>query len=107
VATSSNVTQNDISITKSAQEAFQTAASDLTSILRGVEGTNDLLIQAMQGQAGPVYNKALAGWMDDFNDLQGTMQSIADQLGDQWQQMMSNDQHNTDLAYGVAQVSLP
>jgi uncharacterized protein YaiE (UPF0345 family) len=102
VATS-NVTQNTISVTQQAQEAFQTAVSDLTSIVSGVLDSNQqLTTTGMVSQAGAKFGSAIAQWTEDFNDMRGTLQWMADQLEAQWKQMVANEQNNTDLAGGLA-----
>jgi uncharacterized protein YaiE (UPF0345 family) len=103
------VTQNTINVTQQAQEAFQTAAGDLTSIVSGVLDSNQQLTSsAMVSQAGAKFGGAVTQWTEDFNDLRGTLQWMADQLGNQWQTMQRNEQNNTDIAAGLSDpASLP
>lgn len=98
-----NVTQNTISVTQQAQQAFLTAVGDLNSILNSVtDSGTQLTSSAMVSQAGTAFGGAVMRWTEDFNDLRGTLQWMADQLEVQWRQMQANEANNVDLASGLS-----
>jgi hypothetical protein len=108
IVTTPNVTQNTLSVTQHAQEAFVTAVNDLMSILNGVLDANGQLTSvAMVSQAGAKFGSAISQWLDDFWDLKGTLSWMAEQLATQLQQMAANEQNNTDLASGIGCTPLP
>ncbi len=102
------VTANTISVTRTAQGDFETASSDLTSIGNSIaEARMTLTNQAMVSESGAQFGVAVDQWMDSFNDIQRTLQWMAQALGDTAQQIQNNEANNADLASGLSQQALP
>jgi hypothetical protein len=104
----SGTTQGVIAIYHQSQQAFLDAVSAMTSIVSSVlDSSQQLTTSAMVSTAGAAWGNAVVPWLDDFNDLRSTLQWMADQLGNQAQQMQNNEQNNVDLASGIQVQALP
>jgi len=104
---STPVTQQTIGVTQQAQTAFEGAVNALGQIYSQVIESNSVLSTAMVSDTGTKFYQAVLAWTDEFNDIKNTLQWMADQLGNTWQKMLANEQHNTDLAAGLQAMVLP
>lgn len=94
------VTQNQLTMTQHAADAFQTAVSDLQAIYNEVFDGNIALGKAMSSTSGRTWQQQTAQWSDDFYALKGSLQNITDMLHQQVAQMKANEANNIDLAGG-------
>lgn len=102
------VTAATIPVTLKAQGDFQDAVHDLDIIAAQVTDSAQILTTtAMVSSAGSKFGASCAQWVEDFNDIRQTLSWMAEQLGNTAQQMMANEQHNTDLASGLTAETLP
>jgi len=108
MTTPSGVTQNEINATQQGQQAFQECVTALTSIASSVMQSNQQLTSnGMVSAAGAQYGKAIEQWCEDFDDLRGVTQWMADQLEATWQSMVANENNGVDLASGISNPGLP
>ena len=93
------ITQNEINVTLQAQDAFQTAVGDLTSIVsEAFDSGSTLSSNAMVTTAGEKFGGAVVQWVEDFEDMRSTLQWMATQLGDTAQQLQAGNQQSYEMA---------
>jgi uncharacterized protein YukE len=97
--TAGPVTQNEITVTYQAQQAFEDAVTALTNIVSSVfDSQQQLTTDGMVTSAGARFGGAVVQWTEDFEDIRGTLAWMAQQLGDTAQQMQSTNQQATEAA---------
>jgi hypothetical protein len=102
------VTMNTIPVTQQAQQAFEAAVTDLTSIVSSVLDSNQQLTSdAMVSDTGRKFGGAVVLWVEKFEDLRRTLQWMAEQLGVQWQTMLQNENKGVEIASGLSTMSMP
>lgn len=92
-------TSNTYSVTLHAQEAFQTAVSDLNRIVSTVfDSQSQLTTSAMVTNAGRKFGSVVVEWCQDFDDMRNTLNWMATQLGDTAQALARSDQQGAEMA---------
>jgi hypothetical protein len=90
---------NEISVTLQAQQIFENAVSQLNSIVsNALDAQNQLTTSAMVTTAGQKFGSKVVQWCEDFDDLRGTLQWMAQQLGDTAHQLQASNQAAVEAA---------
>ena len=97
--TTGNVTQNEITVTLQAQQAFEQAVTALNSIVSQVfDSQSQLTSSGMVTTAGQRFGGAVVQWTEDFDDLRSTLNWMAQQLGDTAQALQASNQQSYEMA---------
>jgi hypothetical protein len=101
---SAAVTKNEIHVTLQAQQQFEGAVSQLTSIVETVlNSQQQLTANAMVTTAGERFGSAVVLWTEDFEDLRSTLNWMAEQLGYTAQQLQNSNQQSEEMAAALPQ----
>lgn len=104
VSSAGGITQNELTMTQAAAQAFEETTHHLLTIYNSVTDSNMALNSAMISTSSTMWQQNTQQWSDDFNALVGNLQSITDMLNLQVARMQQNEDNNTSLMSGISQV---
>lgn len=97
-----NVTQNEINVTLSAQQAFEGAVGQIQKIIGDVlDAGSNLSTSAMVTTAGSKFGSAVQQWVESATDIVKTLEWMAGQLGNTAKQLQAGNQQSEDMAAGL------